>query len=241
MPPCLQLLSILLLLALVGYSDAAYCVCNTAMSDSVLQKNIDYACGNGADCSQISQNGACFNPNTVKDHCTFAVNSYFQKKGQVPGSCDFSGTASVVQALPAGVNSACFSSTSSPSPPGTGTGTGVGTPPPGTGTGVGTPPIGTGIGVGTPPTGTGTGTGVGTPPPGTGFGTPPTGIGIGTGTGTTGTGTGLGIPSGITPIGLRPTGTNGYDGSGSISVYGITSLLTPASLLVLGFTWFRLI
>ncbi|XP_076948393.1 uncharacterized protein LOC143620622 [Bidens hawaiensis] len=221
MPPCLQLLSILLLLALVGYSNAAYCVCNTAMSDSVLQKNIDYACGNGADCSQISQNGACFNPNTVKDHCTFAVNSYFQKKGQVQGSCDFSGTASVVQALPTGVNSACFSSTSSPSPPGTGTG------------------------VGTPPPGTGTGTGVGTPPPGTGFGTPPSGIGTGTGTpgtGTPGTGTGTGIGTGeITPIGPGPIGTNGYDSSGSISIHGMTNLLTPASLLVLGFSWFRLI
>ncbi|XP_076890359.1 uncharacterized protein LOC143541407 [Bidens hawaiensis] len=239
MPPCLQLLSILFLLALVGYSNAAYCVCNTAMSDSVLQKNIDYACGNGADCSQISQSGACFNPNTVKDHCTFAVNSYFQKKGQVPGSCDFSGTASVVQALPAGVNSACFSSTSSPSPPGTGTG--VGTPPPGTGTGVGTPPPGTGTGVGTPPPGTG----AGTPPPGIGTGTGTPGTGTGTGIGTpgtgTGTGTGSGTPSGITPIGIGPTGTNGYGNSGSITVYRITSLLTPASLLVLGFTWSRLI
>ncbi|KAI3812011.1 hypothetical protein L1987_16711 [Smallanthus sonchifolius] len=235
------------LLAITGYSSAAYCVCNTALSDSVLQKNIDYACGYGADCGQISQNGPCFNPNTVKDHCTFAVNSYFQKKGQVQGSCDFSGTASVTQTPPAGANSACFSSTSTPTPPGTSTptppGTGIGTPTPGTGIGTPPPGTGTGTGGGVPPPATGSG--IGTPPPGTGTGTPTPGTvtpGTGTGTGTgTGIGTGTGAP-GINvnpPIG--PTGTNGYDSSGSITIHRITNLLTPSSLLVLGFIWFRLI
>lgn len=72
---------------------ATYCICKDGLSDSVLQKDIDYACGAGADCSAISQGGSCFNPNTVKDHCNYAVNSFFQKKGQAPGTCDFSGTA----------------------------------------------------------------------------------------------------------------------------------------------------
>ncbi|BAT99125.1 hypothetical protein VIGAN_10051000 [Vigna angularis var. angularis] len=49
---------------------------------------IDYASGAGADCSPILQNGACYQPNTVKDHCNYAVNSYFQRKGQAQGSCD---------------------------------------------------------------------------------------------------------------------------------------------------------
>lgn len=69
------------------------------MSDQVLQKDIDYACGAGADCSPILQNGPCFNPNTIKDHCNYAVNSYFQRKGQAPGSCDFSGTATVTPTI----------------------------------------------------------------------------------------------------------------------------------------------
>ncbi|CAH1414188.1 unnamed protein product [Lactuca virosa] len=197
-------ISMAILLAMAGYSNAAYCVCNTALSNDVLQKNIDYACGHGADCAQISQNGACFNPNTVKDHCNFAVNSYYQKKGQVLGSCDFSGTATVSQTPPSGANSVCYSgnpSTSTPTPPATGTGTptpGTGTPTPGTGTGTPTP---------------GTGTGTGTPTPGTGTGTP--GSGTGTGAGTTGTGTGSG--SGTMPginvnpqSGLGPTGTTGF-------------------------------
>lgn len=64
------------------------------MSDAALQKTLDYACGAGADCNPIHQNGACYNPNTIRNHCNYAVNSYFQKKGQAQGSCDFSGTAS---------------------------------------------------------------------------------------------------------------------------------------------------
>lgn len=67
-----------------------------------MQSNIDYACGAGADCKQISQNGPCYNPNTLRDHCNFAVNSYFQKKGQTPLSCSFQGTATVTQTAPSG-------------------------------------------------------------------------------------------------------------------------------------------
>lgn len=79
---------------------AVYCVCKDGLSDQALQKTLDYACGAGADCSPILQNGACYNPNSVKDHCSYAVNSYFQKKGQASGSCDFAGTATQSQTNP---------------------------------------------------------------------------------------------------------------------------------------------
>ena len=36
----------------VCVTGAAYCVCGVAQSNQVLQKNIDFACGNGADCAQ---------------------------------------------------------------------------------------------------------------------------------------------------------------------------------------------
>lgn len=72
---------------------ATYCLCRDGVGDAALQKSIDYACGNGADCTAIVQGGSCYNPNTIKDHCNYAVNSYFQKKGQAGATCDFSGAA----------------------------------------------------------------------------------------------------------------------------------------------------
>ncbi|KAK4773889.1 hypothetical protein SAY87_028908 [Trapa incisa] len=91
---------LVLLLALSGHSSAAYCICRDGLSDQVLQKTIDYACGSGADCSAILQSGACYQPNTVKDHCNYATNSYFQKMSQSGGTCDFSGTAMTSTTIP---------------------------------------------------------------------------------------------------------------------------------------------
>lgn len=84
---------------LFGMVDAAWCACK-GLSDAALQKTLDYACGAGADCTPVHTNGPCFNPNTVRAHCNFAVNSYFQRKGQAAGSCDFSGTATVTATDP---------------------------------------------------------------------------------------------------------------------------------------------
>lgn len=70
------------------------------MSDTALQKTIDYACGTGADCSPIHKKGGCFEPDTVRAHCSYAANSYFQKKGQSNGTCDFSGTATLTNTDP---------------------------------------------------------------------------------------------------------------------------------------------
>ncbi|GMH27576.1 hypothetical protein Nepgr_029419 [Nepenthes gracilis] len=90
-----------------GSSSATYCMCKDGVSDSALQRTIDYACGSGADCSAILQNGACYQPNTVKAHCDYAANSYFQRKGQVSGACDFAGTATAASSLPSTVVSGC--------------------------------------------------------------------------------------------------------------------------------------
>ncbi|KAI4343952.1 hypothetical protein L6164_011239 [Bauhinia variegata] len=89
-----------LLLALTGSSSAAnWCVCKDG-GDAILQKTLDYACGAGADCNPLRQNAACFQPNTVRAHCNYAVNSYFQKKGQAENSCNFAGTATIVTSDP---------------------------------------------------------------------------------------------------------------------------------------------
>ncbi|KAH6781637.1 plasmodesmata callose-binding protein 3 [Perilla frutescens var. hirtella] len=82
-----------LLLATAGHSSASWCVCKDGLGDAALQKTLDYACGAGADCNPTHQSGPCFQPNTVRSHCSYAVNSYFQKNRQQPTACDFSGTA----------------------------------------------------------------------------------------------------------------------------------------------------
>ncbi|ANM71048.1 glucan endo-1,3-beta-glucosidase-like protein 3 [Arabidopsis thaliana] len=83
--------------SLVG---ASWCVCKTGLSDSVLQKTLDYACGNGADCNPTHPKGSCFNPDNVRAHCNYAVNSFFQKKGQASESCNFTGTATLTTTDP---------------------------------------------------------------------------------------------------------------------------------------------
>jgi len=88
---------------------ATWCVCKEG-SDTILQKTLDYACGAGADCNPLHQNGPCFQPNTVRAHCNYAVNSYFQKKSQAQGSCDFAGTATVTASDPSKSSAPLFSS-----------------------------------------------------------------------------------------------------------------------------------
>jgi hypothetical protein len=75
--------------------DGAWCVCRSDLADSALQKTLDYACGGGADCKPILQGGACFAPDTVKAHCSYAANSFYQRNGQNAQACVFSGTAAL--------------------------------------------------------------------------------------------------------------------------------------------------
>ncbi|KAG6532336.1 hypothetical protein ZIOFF_006176 [Zingiber officinale] len=94
------------------FSDAAWCVCRSDMSTTALQKTLDFACGAGADCTPILQNGACYNPNTVLAHCSYAANSYYQRKGQAQDACDFSGTA-VLSSTDPGGNGCSYTATPS--------------------------------------------------------------------------------------------------------------------------------
>lgn len=79
---------------------ATWCVARSDASNQALQAALDYACGAGADCTPLLSEGLCFLPNTIQAHASYAFNSYFQKRAMAPGSCDFSGTATVARTDP---------------------------------------------------------------------------------------------------------------------------------------------
>lgn len=204
------LVFLVLFLAITGRSSATYCLCKDGLNESYYQKALDYACGAGADCSPIIQSGACYSPNTVKNHCDFAVNSYFQKKGQATGTCEFAGTAVTSASLPSQSQPTGCVYQSSPS-------TSTPTTPPSTTTPSTTPPSTT-----TPSTTPPSTTTPSTTPPGTT--TPST---TPTGTTTPSTGTTSSTPS-IYGTGLGPSGLTNTDSSAS---GGIATFLTTATIL----------
>ncbi|KAJ7960671.1 Glucan endo-1,3-beta-glucosidase 1 [Quillaja saponaria] len=78
----------------------SWCVASQSASQTELQVALDYACGyGGVDCFAIQPSGSCYNPNTIRDHASYAFNSYYQKN-PVPNSCIFSGTAVVTSTDP---------------------------------------------------------------------------------------------------------------------------------------------
>ncbi|KAG8475625.1 hypothetical protein CXB51_032626 [Gossypium anomalum] len=232
---------VVLFLAMSGHSSANYCLCKDGVNEQALQKTLDYACGAGADCTPINQNGPCYNPNTVKDHCNYAVNSYFQKKGQAQGSCDFSGTATVSVNPPSNIPSTCsFPSSGTSTTPSTGTPTSptTGTPTTPT-TGTPTTPT-TGTPTTTPTTGTPTTPTTGTPTTGTSTGIPSTTPTTGTTTGTT-TGSPTVFGGGTTSLGPSGTTTGINDPSHAVPLFTSTNnnilFSLAVTLWILAYNW----
>ncbi|KAF7143924.1 hypothetical protein RHSIM_Rhsim05G0074600 [Rhododendron simsii] len=77
-----------------------WCVPKSGVSDAQLQANLDYACGQGIDCSFIQPGGACFEPNTLASHAAFAMNLLYQTAGRNPWNCNFSETACLTSSNP---------------------------------------------------------------------------------------------------------------------------------------------
>ncbi|XP_059623627.1 PLASMODESMATA CALLOSE-BINDING PROTEIN 2-like [Cornus florida] len=106
-------------------SGGAWCIASPTASPTGLQVALDYACGyGGADCSAIQPAGSCYNPNTVRDHASYAFNDYYQKN-PIPTSCVFGGVAQLTYTDPSTgnchyatpiVSSSTSSSNSPPTP-----------------------------------------------------------------------------------------------------------------------------
>ncbi|KHN38331.1 Glucan endo-1,3-beta-glucosidase 1 [Glycine soja] len=82
------------------FSGASWCIASPTASQTTLQVALDYACGfGGADCSAIQPGGSCYNPNSIRNHASYAFNKYYQKN-PVPNSCNFGGTAVIISTNP---------------------------------------------------------------------------------------------------------------------------------------------
>ncbi|KAI7756750.1 hypothetical protein M8C21_028503 [Ambrosia artemisiifolia] len=62
-----------------------WCVAQSQASDSVLQQVLDRLCDK-VDCRAIQPGGSCYNPNTVRNHASYAIDEYFR----IFGVCDTS-------------------------------------------------------------------------------------------------------------------------------------------------------
>ncbi|XP_010275848.1 PREDICTED: PLASMODESMATA CALLOSE-BINDING PROTEIN 2-like [Nelumbo nucifera] len=81
-------------------SGGSWCIASQSASQTALQVALDYACGyGGADCSAIQPGASCYDPNTVRDHASYAFNDYYQKN-PIPTSCNFGGTAVITNIDP---------------------------------------------------------------------------------------------------------------------------------------------
>ncbi|XP_018859486.2 glucan endo-1,3-beta-glucosidase 12-like [Juglans regia] len=96
-------------------SGGTWCIASQAASETALQVAIDYACGyGGADCSAIQPGSSCYNPNTLRDHASYAFNDYYHKN-PAPTSCVFGGTAQLTYTDPSSGSCHYASSTTTPS------------------------------------------------------------------------------------------------------------------------------
>lgn len=79
-----------------GEYDQEWCIADEQVPDDELQRALDWACGKGgADCRNIQVKQPCFYPNTVRDHASYAFNSYYQKFKHKGATCYFNSAAMV--------------------------------------------------------------------------------------------------------------------------------------------------
>ncbi|KAL8151228.1 hypothetical protein V2J09_021036 [Rumex salicifolius] len=82
-------------------TNQTYCIAMDGTDTKTLQTALDWACGPGrANCSEIQPGEACYQPNNVKSHASYAFDSYYQKQGRFSGSCDFKGVAMITTTDP---------------------------------------------------------------------------------------------------------------------------------------------
>ncbi|XP_072987299.1 glucan endo-1,3-beta-D-glucosidase-like [Typha latifolia] len=77
-----------------------WCIASPLANDGKLQNDMNSLCGRAVDCSSIRPGGACFNPNTVKDHASVVFNNFYKAHGSQSSACNFGGDAMLSLANP---------------------------------------------------------------------------------------------------------------------------------------------
>ncbi|XP_022140209.1 major pollen allergen Ole e 10 [Momordica charantia] len=79
----------------------SWCVARAGASQIDLQNALDWACGLGkADCRAIQKGGACYQPDTLLSHASYAFNSFYQQNGNSDIACNFGGSATLTKKNP---------------------------------------------------------------------------------------------------------------------------------------------
>ncbi|KAL1099760.1 hypothetical protein V6Z11_D05G182600 [Gossypium hirsutum] len=82
-------------------TNQTFCIAMDGVDSKTLQTALDWACGPGrANCSEIQPGESCYQPNNVKNHASYAFDSYYQMEGKASGSCDFKGVAMITTTDP---------------------------------------------------------------------------------------------------------------------------------------------
>ncbi|XWS18190.1 hypothetical protein CRYUN_Cryun32bG0021600 [Craigia yunnanensis] len=82
-------------------TNQTYCIAMNGVDSKTLQAALDWACGPGrANCSEIQPGENCYQPSNMKNHASYAFDSYYQKERKASGSCDFKGVAMITTTDP---------------------------------------------------------------------------------------------------------------------------------------------
>jgi hypothetical protein len=82
-------------------STLVWCVAKPDATNSSLQQGLNWACGPGlANCGPIQPGGACFLPDTVQSHASYAFNIHYYYFQTDPRSCIFGGDAELTNVDP---------------------------------------------------------------------------------------------------------------------------------------------
>ncbi|XP_004244387.1 glucan endo-1,3-beta-glucosidase 2-like isoform X2 [Solanum lycopersicum] len=82
-------------------SNQTYCVAKEGADAKMLQAGLDWACGTGkVNCAPLMQGGPCYDPDNVAAHATYAFDAYYHMMGKAPGTCDFTGVATITTTNP---------------------------------------------------------------------------------------------------------------------------------------------